>query len=124
MKKSKMIIKYATKKHAKEFYGEDWTQSFKGIVALINGKPIGMGGIRFDGEKGILFSDTTSEGRKHKKQTVKCIRVLKKMVEETNYPVCAIASKDEPLSEKILVKLGFKFSGGIVSGEKMFWRVP
>ena len=123
MRKSDIIIKYATQDHAKEFYGEN-RKTFKGYAALLNGNVVGIGGLCFEKDKMVLFSDMKKEMRPYKKTIVKCIKILGKMVEQTKYPVVAIADKNEKMSERILIKLGFEPSGETVPLGKVFWRFP
>lgn len=125
MKKSKVTIEPANIKHAKEFYGDQYTKSFKGYVALLDGKVVGIGGISFSKNNMMLFSDIKDELRPYKRDIVKGVYILKDMVEKINYPVVAIASKEERLSEKLLDRLGFSPSGYSDSdGSKIFWRFP
>ena len=124
MKKSKIEIKPATKAHAKEFYGEECTKSFKGYVALLDGKVVGIGGLSFENETMMLFSDMKDEFRPFKDDIWKSIAVLGEMVEKAKYPVVAVASNKEKASEMLLTKLGFTDSGNSNSDGKIFWRFP
>lgn len=125
MKKSKVKIEPATMAHAKEFYGDRYTKSFKGYVALIDDTVVGIGGLSFEHETMMLFSDMKEELRPFKRDIVKSMHTLKDMVDKTNYPIVAVADKREALSEKILGRLGFAPSGRFVSdGSKIFWRFP
>lgn len=124
MKKSKITIEPATKEHAKEFYGDKPTKSFKGYVALLDGKVVGIGGLSFENETMMLFSDMKEEFRPFKDDIWKSIGILGKMVKKTNYPIVAIASNKEKASEKLLTKLGFEPSGHSTPDGKVFWRFP
>lgn len=123
MKKSKIIIKPATSKLTKEFYGI-FPKSFKGIVALLNGKVIGVGGLKYEDGKMMLFSDIKDELRPYKKDICKAIRIFGRMVKKANYPIVAIAGKEEKNSERILTALGFSPNGQLAPEGKIFWRIP
>jgi len=125
MRKSKITIKPATMAYAKEFYGDQYTKSFKGHVALLNGKVVGVGGLSFENETMMLFSDMKEEMRPFKRDIVMGIHILNEMVEKTNCPIVAVASKKEKMSERLLAKLGFNPSGSSnPDGSKIFWRFP
>jgi len=125
MRKSKIIIEPATREHVKEFYGDKYTKSFKGHVALLDGKIVGIAGLGFEKDQMLLFSEITEEMRPFKKDIVKAVYMLDRMVKEAKYPIVAIANKKEAMSEKLLVKLGFISTGCLASdGSKIFRRVP
>ena len=123
MRRSKLIIKFASMAHAKEFYGDQYTKSFRGGVALLKGKVVGIAGLSFENEQMMLFSDMKDEMRPYKRDIVKAIRIIGKMVEKALCPIVAVADNKESLSEKILTKLGFTFRGHMnPDGSKIFWR--
>jgi len=122
MKKSDVIIRYSTIKDAKEFFGPEWTQSFKGYSALLNNKILGIAGIKLEQNRMILFSDMIDEARKYKKDIVKMIYKLNDLIKGMKTPIMAISDYNEILSEKILVKLGFRFIGQYADDGKIFWR--
>ena len=125
MRKSKIIIKPATIVDVKEFYGGRHTKSFRGIAAVLDGKVVGIAGISFDTCAMVLFSDIKKEMRSFKRDIVKVIPLLDKMVKGVGYPVAAVANKKEPLAERLLIKLGFISSGRFtLDGSKIFWRFP
>ena len=124
MKKSEITIKPATMEYAKEFYGDQYTKSFKGYVALLNDKVVGIGGLSFENETMLLFSDMKEVMRPFKDDIWKAIGLLGEMVEKTNYPIVAVASKKEKASEWLLTKLGFASSGHSTPDGKIFWRFP
>ncbi len=125
MRRSNLIIKFASIAHTKEFYGDQYTKSFKGYVALLGKKVVGIAGLSFENEKMMLFSDMKEEMRPYKRDIVKAVRMLGKMVNEAKYPIVAVVNNKESLSEKILTKLGFTFSGYTnPDGSKIFRRFP
>ncbi len=125
MRKSKIIFKPATMAYAKEFYGDQYTKSFKGYVALLDGKAIGVGGISFQNETMVLFSDIKKKMRPFKRDIVRGVYILGGMVKDVRYPIFAVADKKELAAERLLTKLGFVFSGHLnPDGSKIFRRFP
>ncbi len=114
----------AESKHVREFYGDRYTKSFKGYVAMLDGVVVGIGGISFEDGYMMLFSDMKDALRPFKKDIVRAITVLKRLIERERYPILAIANDGELMSEKLLVKLGFVFSGHETPDGKIFWRKP
>jgi hypothetical protein len=123
MKKSDVIIDYATIKDAREFFGDDWSQTFKGFSASLNGEVIGVAGIKIEKKRLILFSDMKDKARKYKKDIVKMINKINYLVKSIKSPIMAISDCNEVLSEKILTKLGFRFFGQYSEDGKVFWRL-
>lgn len=123
MKKSKVKIVPASIDHVKEFY-ERPTKSFRGYSAILDGKVVGIGGVSFEKEMMILFSDIKDELRPFKDDIWEGIRLLGELVEEVKYPIVAIASNKEKASEWLLTKLGFSPSGQSTPDGKVFWRLP
>ncbi len=124
MKKSKVIFKSATTAHAKEFYGDKYTKSFKGSVAILDGKVVGIGGLSYEHGTMVLFSDMKEELRPFKKDIWKAFDMLGEIVEKANFPIVAIASNKEKNSEWLLTKLGFSPNGEATPDGKIFWRFP
>lgn len=122
--KPKITFEPATIEHAKEFYGDQPTKSFKGYVALLNGKVVGIGGLSFEKGTMMLFSDMKDELRPFKADIWKGIGILDEMVKKTKYPVYAVASNKEKRSEELLSNLGFIQSGQSVPEGKIYWRAP
>ena len=124
MKKSKIKIEVATIDHAKEFYGKLPKSNFKGYAALLNKKVVGIGGLSFEKDAVLLFSDMKDEMRPFKKDIWKGIGILGDLVKKTNYPIVAIASNKEKNSEWLLTELGFKPNGQSTPDGNVFWRIP
>ena len=110
---------------ARKFYGGDAPiRSFKGYVAMIGDRVIGVAGLFYCGDNIILFSDMKDEFRSHKKDIVKSILLMRDFMKDIKYPICAIAHCKEMLSTKILLKLGFIDSGSETPAGKVYIRRP
>jgi hypothetical protein len=118
----RLDIVYATPEHVGQFFGNMCFQRLKGYAAILNGEVIGVAGIRYDGDSLILFSDMKEPARKYKKDIIRMIRLMDELLENIKYPVLAIANKNESLSEKILIKLGFEYTGLNSPDGKVFRR--
>jgi hypothetical protein len=114
----------STKEHVAVFFNETLRQSFKGITAILDGKVIGIAGLKFDGKRIVLFSDIRDDVRQYKRDIVKVIYMLYGIIKEARYPILALANPNEYLSERILIKMGFKYSGYETPDGKAFWRIP
>ena len=108
MKKDKIIFKQATKEYAENFYGDKPAKSFRGYVAILGDKVVGIGGVTVYNSNMMLFSEMKDEMRPFKRDIVKSIRILKEFISNYKYPIMAIASNTEPISEKILTTMGFE----------------
>lgn len=124
MGKSKVIFKPATMELAKQFYGSDQPiKSFKGYVAMIDDRVIGVAGLFYDGNYIVLFSDMKDEFRKYKKSIAKSLIKINEYIRKFDHPIYAVAKTDESLSEKILLKMGFIYQCESAGG-KVFLRRP
>lgn len=97
-----------------EFYGEPWPFTLKALVAILDGKPVGIIGISREYGLNKFFSDITPELEPHMK-TMPILRAIKKMmreVESSRLPVVAIAE-----NPALLERLGFSQ----VEGDRYQW---
>jgi len=108
---TKCEIRAATAKDAFNFYGKPPSNSFKGVVAVKEGKVIGIGGLFYTKSGLIAFSDMKPEMRQHKKLIVKGCRVIMGMVKNAETPVYAVANDQEPTAKNLLERLGFVNTG-------------
>jgi hypothetical protein len=124
MENPRVVFKRANMELARQFYGPGAPiRSFKGYVAMIEDRVIGVAGLFYCGDNIILFSDMKDEFRSYKKDIVKSILKMREFMKGTKHPICAIAQCGEMLSEKILLKLGFIYHGESPGG-KVFIRRP
>lgn len=124
MKQANIEFHPATKEHVREFYGENTRKSFRGYVAIMEGKVVAVGGISNEGGNKLLFSDLSEDMRPFKKDIVRAIRVLRDMVGNIKTPIYAIAHNTEALSEKLLFSFGFLPTGENTLSGKVFRREP
>lgn len=103
-----MTFVEATPELVREYYGGPPPYSFKGYVALLDGKPVGVGGVFFNGAP-VAFSEMKDEMRPRTKDKARAVRVLQRLIETYRSPVFAVAA--EPTSVPLLTKLGFTLTG-------------
>jgi len=120
---SRCEFRDATAADAREFYGQEPTNTFRGIAAIVDGKVIGIGGLFYDNNRVIAFSDMKPEMRQRRKDMARACRMIVGMAKKTKRNVYAVAQEDEPTAAALLKKLGF-VSAGLESqiGEVLIWK--
>ena len=124
MKKHSIKFEKATKELVKEYYGSTAPVSFKGYVATLNGKVVGVGGISKLGNLRVLFSEFKEDMRPYKRDIARAIRVLEQEVSKMKMPIFAVANKAEPSSKMLLEKLGFEPTGNENENGPIYVRMP
>lgn len=95
------------------YYGHPPKQTMRALVAVEDGRPIGVAGIKIEGGKSVLFSDFSDELREHsgfKRAIIKGYRRLLQL-----FPDTTIYSKADPDIEgacDLLAHLGFRHYRG------------
>lgn len=105
------VIRPATSADAEAFFGRPTPISFRGFVALLHGKVVGIGGLNWEAGRLVLFSDMKPEMRRFRKAIAVAIRLLVGYARAQGRPVYAVASPTEPTAEKLLSRLGFRQTG-------------
>ena len=112
----------ATIKDAVSFYGKYPPNRFKGFVAVMDEKIIGIGGIFYTESNLVAFTDIKPEMRQSKKAIVKGCKLVMNMVKESKHPVYAVADPKEPTATHLLERLGFIPTGlKNDTGETLVW---
>jgi len=110
MTNPKVEFRAATAQDAELFYGKQPIRTMRGYVAIIDDKPVGIGGVYYESGFMVAFSEMKPEMRSRKKDIARGIRMLTEMYDKLG-PVFAVACKKEPTSYMLLAKLGFAPSG-------------
>lgn len=104
----------ATKELLTEYYGEPQDPRVRAFVALLDGKPIGVGGIAYRGQNLEVFSDLQPEMKRYKLTIYKVARKIRDILREKRLPAFAVANPDEPTADAFLRRIGFeKTDGGL-----------
>lgn len=111
MQKADIEFVTATQKLAEEYFGGIPPYGFRGHIALLDGKPVGVGGLFMWEGVPIVFTQMKDEMRPHKKAIAKFVRLMVQFMDSLKMPVYATADKMESTSEKLLAKLGFVPTG-------------
>ncbi len=93
------------------YYGKPAPFTFRGHVAVLDGKPVGVGGVYYDRGNPVAFSDMGEEMRGRKRDIVRAIRLLKQQFDASKASLLAIANRDEATSQNLLMRLGFQPTG-------------
>lgn len=109
MTRSEVTFTEATSELARAYYDGPPPFSFKGYVALLDGKPVGIGGVFFSGGTPVAFSEMKDEMRPRTRDKARAVRVLERLINTYKCPVVAVAA--EPTSVPLLSKLGFVLTG-------------
>ena len=117
-----VTFQFATAEKARAYYGGDPPFSFRGYVALLEDRPIGVGGVYTINGQPWAFSEMKPEMRPRLKDKARSVRILEKLIASYKSPVHAAAA--EPTSEGLLLKLGFVPTGEAVAQGPVFVRFP
>lgn len=121
MTADKVTFVAATPELTRAYYGGPPPYSFKGYVALLDGKPIGIGGVFYHGHP-VAFSEMKDEMRPRTKDKARAVRVLERLIKGYKCPVFAVAT--EPTSIPLLTKLGFSLTSRQEPAGPVMQRVP
>jgi RimJ/RimL family protein N-acetyltransferase len=107
----------ATREDYIAFYGEAPKRSLRAYVLDLDGRILGVGGIRYQnpGQPPFLFSDIKPEARQWPKEMVKAAKMA--LADFGPAPILAIADPHEKGSIRLLTYLGFKHFASSVKGE-------
>ena len=108
----------ATQKHVELFYEGLPPYSMRGIVALEDGKPIGIGGTFNLAGRTYMFSEMREEAFKHKKYILKAARLV---LDQARDKIVYAQAEQWSTAPRFLKHLGFEL---IDSGNRLYRRVP
>lgn len=109
------ILRHARQGDYEALYQTPLPFTIRAEVAELDGRAVGIGGIAYIHGQPVLFSRMTDDLRPFKKFIVQCARRAALMAAETH--AAAVASPKEPLSCKLLQRLGLSWRGTSSEGE-------
>lgn len=112
-------LRPATASDFEAVYGHPPPFSMRALTAVLDGKPVGIGGIAFIGRETQLFSKMLDDLRPFKRFIVRCALIGAGMARETG--ALAVASKDEPSACKLLQRVGGENIGQAPHGKVFRW---
>lgn len=115
-------IREATAADIAAFYGETPKRSMRAMVAVLDGKPVGLAGVYYHAGQVVAFSEAKPEiqGLRHAigRGTLAVLAMFRRL----NIPVLALAQQDIPGSERFLERCGFEHVDSTCEGEVFRWR--
>ena len=122
MTSPKPIIRTATLEDLNQFYGDARpSASMRAIVVDIDGKIAGVAGLSYHDGQMTAFSKMDDMLRDYPVTIMKAGKRFIRLIESHGRNVMAIASVDEPGSDRFLERLGFTFVGEIEQGRVYQW---
>ena len=116
-------IRRSTIEDIKHFFGHRHKNSMRAYTAVLDGEPVGVAGIYYDGVRIIAFSIANEEARKKYKFAVyKMAKKVVDILQERNIIAYAIADPEIEGSDKLLRHLGFNYVGPCKEGEVYQWN--
>jgi hypothetical protein len=100
-------------------YGAPLRHTIWAETAELDGRVVGIGGIAYVDGKPMLFSRVTDELRPFKRFIVRWAHHAAQMAKATN--ALALANPEEPLSCKLLQRIGLQWCGTMPEGEVFGW---
>ena len=102
-------IRPATLADFTTLYGRAPDRTIRAWAAELDGQPVGIAGIAYNGPRPVMFGKITPALRPYRRFIVRAAKELA----EIGHEACAVACADprEPLSCKLLQRLGFEFIG-------------
>jgi len=86
-------------------------------MAFLDGKPVGVLGVSYDGGQLLAFSEIRDELRPYKWFIYKTAWRFLQDVKRKGWPIQAVANKRERNSARLLKQLGFVYLDTTVDGE-------
>lgn len=114
-------LRDATKEDYVEYFGLPPANNFRGVVATIDGRIIGIGGIIYENVP-KAFMDYHDESAGHKKAMVRGAHLVFDKMRETCNMCYAVAGNDNTAAN-FLLHFGFEFSHYAEDGAIFKWRL-
>lgn len=102
----------------RDYYGRAIGPSFKAIVGILDGEPIGVGGIAYAGGLCIAFCDLKPIAKRYRIALHRAACAILVEEKRRSAVIFAEANSDEPTAVRWLTRLGFEH----VHGNLWQWR--
>ena len=122
MTRTDVTFHQATADTAAAYYGGPPQFTFRGYVAMLDDKPVGVGGVFMQGRAPIAFSEMKEEMRPRTKDKARAARKLEEFIKGYRVPVFAVAS--ESTSVPLLSRFGFELTGQMTERGPVMRRNP
>lgn len=106
-----MKIVPATPEIIEAYFGHPQSRSMKAFAAIVDGRPICIGGVKVEQGRQVAFANISKEMRKY---PVAGMKMARKVLEMMDGPVYAMCDRNIEAAERFLDHLGFKHLEGDV----------
>lgn len=119
---SKIDLQPATPADVEEFYGAPSLYSCRAIIARLDGKPVGLGGVYRVGKNMVVFTEIREEMLPYKKDILRACRMVLEIINKYTM-VVAYADPAHPTADTFGSHFNFYKTGVAVDGREMRVRV-
>ena len=105
---SKATIRPATRADVEAYWQRPVPGTLRAVVAELDGKPVGIGGVYYEGGVRLAFSEYKDELRNDKRTKARGVKMIMEILNSIKGPVYAAVCPDEPTAPSLLARLGFK----------------
>lgn len=110
----------ATPDLVRQFCGENSPRTFRGYIALVDGKTVAIGGIYY--RDGTPFAFADFKPGLSKKTRAQGFRFLEREFAKWRGRLFAGCDATKPSAERLLIRLGFAHTGQTVDGQPLMVR--
>lgn len=103
-------------------YGKPFNHSVRGLVAEVDGRIVGIGGIMYSSPIQAFSKICGEELRKHPRLILATARRVADLIDTIDAPVYAIADSGEKNSRRFLEYVGFEFLEDSEKGSVYQWQ--
>jgi hypothetical protein len=119
---SKITLAYATKEDVEEFYGAPSLYSCRAVIARLDDKPVGLGGVYRVGKNMVVFSEIREEMRPYKKDILRACRMAMGIIKRYT-TVIAYPDPNQATADTFGNHFGFMHTGVTVDNRAMMVRI-
>ena len=118
----KVELKFASAEDVEEFYGGPPLFSCRAVIARLDGKPVGLGGVYRCGKTMVVFTEIREEMRPHKKAIIRAARMVLNIINRYT-TVVAYADPDQQTADTFGSHFNFEKTGVTFEGRTVMARV-
>lgn len=106
-----IVIRPSTRQDVIKLYGKASQWSVRALTVDLDGEPVGIGGVYFNGDMYVIFSEITEPLRPYRKTIMKVAKMVMAQVKERGITAIAIASPTEPTAHHFIQHFGLEDMG-------------
>ena len=108
--KSKIELSYATQADVEEFYAGQALYSCRAVIARLDGKAVGLGGVYRVGKQMCVFTEIRDEMKPYKKDIIRAARMVLEIINKYT-TVIAHPDPTQPTAESFGKHFNFEKAG-------------